>query len=250
MRRRDRDIRGQIKDGGVMCTNGCIDFGKNNLREEDVRGKAVIEVGSMNINGSLRPIVESFGAGKYIGVDIQPGPGVDKICKVEDLENEFGSGSFDLVICTELLEHVEDWDEAVHNLKQIVRPGGALLVTTRSRGFEYHTFPFDFWRYEISDMEFIFSDFDIKDLRSDPDAPGVLLFAGKPPVFTENDIKEYELYSILFGKRSPVMRDSVGRAMVFLAQLYKIVGKRISGSAFMQSLKNRSKREPKWRAGA
>lgn len=208
-----------------MCNSSCIDFGKANLGEEDIRGKSVIEVGSLDVNGSLRPAIQSFGPSSYIGVDIQAGRGVDRICKVEDLVGAFGAKSFDLVICTELLEHVVDWSKAIHNLKEIVKPLGRLLITTRSREFEYHGYPFDFWRYEAADMEFIFSDFDIKGLKNDPEAPGIFVAARKPLDFIENKVNRYKLHSMLLNRRSSIMENSLYWAMVFLP-LCKILGKR------------------------
>lgn len=184
-----------------MCHKSCLNFGMESLRDEYVRGKSVIEIGSMNIGGSLRPIVESLKPGSYIGVDIQMGPGVDRVCKAEDLIKEFGRDKFDLLICTELLEHVEDWRSVMHNLKQVIKPGGAILISTRSRGFMYHGYPFDCWRYEISDMEYIFSDFDIKVLKRDPQVPGVFLLAVKPPAFIENETSGLELMSVVLKKR-------------------------------------------------
>lgn len=162
-----------------MCNRSCIEFGKANLKEKDIRGKSIIEVGSTDVNGSLRSIAEAFEPNHYIGVDIQIGPGVDMICRAEDLINKFGTNRFDMLICTEVLEHVKNWGKVIHNLKQVIKPGGMLLVSTRSRGFEFHEYPFDFWRYEISDMEFIFSDFEIQKLERDPQDIGVFLIARK-----------------------------------------------------------------------
>lgn len=199
-----------------MCNRSCIDFGKASIAEEDIRGKSVIEVGSLDINGSLRPVVQSFAPSRYIGVDIQAGRGVDQICRVEDLIATFGRDSFDLVICTELLEHVTDWSVVIHNLKEIVKPGGTLLITTRSLGFGYHGYPYDFWRYEISDMKVIFSDFDITSLQSDPVEPGVFMAAKKPADFIENNVKEHKLHSILLNQRSSLLKSRICRTMVVL----------------------------------
>ena len=40
-----------------MCNQSCLSFGHDNLTPADIRSKAVLEVGSRNINGSLRPFV-------------------------------------------------------------------------------------------------------------------------------------------------------------------------------------------------
>jgi SAM-dependent methyltransferase len=185
-----------------MCNSSGIAFGKSFIKKEEVRDKSVIEVGSYDINGSLRSVVNAYGPSSYIGVDLEFGHGVDQICSVEELINKFGCDRFDMLISTELLEHVQNWQTAIHNMKSILKPGGVLLITTRSKGFWYHGYPFDFWRYEKSDMEFIFSDFDIKVLESDPLSPGVFLKAKKPLNFVENKLEDYKLYSILEGKRS------------------------------------------------
>jgi len=193
-----------------MCNESCLDFGKKSLKEEYIRDKSVIEVGSIDINGSLRPFVELFKPREYIGVDIQMGPGVDQICEAENLISKFGCNRFDVLICTEVLEHVRDWREVVHNLKQIIKPSGILLITTRSKGFHYHGFPFDFWRYEISDIETIFSDFNIKTLQKDePKRPGIFLLAMKPQTFIENRVANLNLCSPILDKRLSVIRASI-----------------------------------------
>jgi len=46
-------------------------------------------------------------------------------------------------------------------MKAVLKPGGFIYITTRSRGFPYHAYPHDYWRYEIEDMEKIFGDFEI-----------------------------------------------------------------------------------------
>jgi len=157
-----------------MCSPACINFGKQNLSESEIKGKSVIEVGSYNVNGSLRTYITSLKPQSYLGVDISEGPGVDKICKAEDLVTMFGENSFDIVISTEMLEHVEDWRIVIHNLKMLLKENGILLITTRSKGFAYHGYPHDYWRYELEDMKQIFRDCDILFLAPDPSprAPG------------------------------------------------------------------------------
>lgn len=192
-----------------MCHESCINFGKANLKEAYIVEKAVIEVGSLDVNGSLRPIVELFRPSIYIGVDIGMGPGVDLVCDAEDLISRFGYNIFDLVICTELLEHVRNWKIVIHNLKQILRPDGILLITTRSKGFAYHGYPSDYWRYEISDIKSLFADFTILVLENDPEAPGVFFLGKKSCAFSENKLKNHYLYSILAGRKTSIFLNSI-----------------------------------------
>jgi len=190
-----------------MCNISVIEFFMNEVKCEEFKDKRVIEVGSKYVNGSVRPLIERFCKPKeYIGVDIERGKYVDLIVPAEKLVNEFGENSFDVVISTEMLEHVKDWRSVINNMKLILRPSGFMYVTTRSYGFPYHAYPYDFWRYEISDMQKIFSDFDIIKLERDPLEPGVFLKARKPTEFKLNDLSNIELYSTALGK---VTRDIV-----------------------------------------
>jgi SAM-dependent methyltransferase len=184
-----------------MCNTSCIIFGATNLSEREIKGKRVIEVGSCDFNGSLRAIIEQWGPAEYIGVDIREGPGVDIICDAESLVERFGKDSFDVVISTELLEHVMNWKRVISNIKNICKPNGIILITTRSFGFGYHGYPYDFWRYEVEDMKNIFSDCIIEKLEIDKLEPGVFMKARKPSNFNEKDLSNYELYSIIVNKR-------------------------------------------------
>jgi hypothetical protein len=72
-----------------------------------------------------------------------------------------------------------------------------LVLTTRSRPFPYHGFPFDFWRFEIGDMKLIFSDMSVEALEPDRLMPGVFVKARMPRDFHERSLEEIELYSIV-----------------------------------------------------
>ena len=136
-----------------MCNNACIQFGENNFNKEDIEGKSIIEVGSRDVNGSLRSLVETFNPSEYVGIDITDGLSVDEICNADNIVNHFGDDKkFDFLISNEMLEHVYDWREVISNFKRILKENGVLMITTRSKGHPYHGWPFDYWRYEESDV--------------------------------------------------------------------------------------------------
>jgi len=204
-----------------MCHPSCLAFGRTAVLEADVRAKQVLEVGSMDVNGSLRPIVMAYGPAGYMGVDLGPGPGVDEVCPSERLVERFGRDAFDLVLTTEMLEHVLDWRAVVHNLKQVVKPGGALIVTTRSKGYPLHGYPSDYWRFELDDFRAIFRDMEIEVLEPDPSrGPGVFMRARKPSMFVEADTDAIALHSTVARRRVAGIRFGAAETFWFRIRLW------------------------------
>jgi glycosyltransferase involved in cell wall biosynthesis len=156
-------------------------FAYGALQTREVANRDVLEVGSLDVNGSVRPMVESRGPRSYLGVDVVDGPGVDRICDAKELLAAFGPDAFDVVISTEMLEHVDDWQRAVAAMVGVLRPGGILVVTTRSPGFAYHHPP-DRWRYTQPAMAEITErvGLELLVLMDDPEFPGVFWKARKP----------------------------------------------------------------------
>lgn len=171
-------------------------FCANNVSKEDIKNKMVLEVGSFNMNGSFRSTIRRLKPSEYTGVDVCKGPGVDFLCNAYELVEFFGENSFDVIVSTEMLEHVEDWKKVIRNFKKVLRPNGMILITTRSPGFGCHLRPDDFWRYSEDHMRYIFSDMSISKIETDRSGPGVFVKAYKPVNFTEKDISNYKVYSI------------------------------------------------------
>ena len=153
-------------------------FGEHGVVDE-FREKRVLEVGSFDVNGGLRREIVQHEPALYLGTDMRAGPGVDIVVPANRLVDMFGTAAFDAVICTEMLEHAEDWRAAIYQMKNVLRPYGTIYLTTRSVGFPLHDYPGDYWRFSIEQMRAIFADFDILALVADPECPGVFMKARK-----------------------------------------------------------------------
>jgi len=158
-----------------------LNFLRTDLTPKEIRGRDVLEVGSQNVNGSPREILEPYKPSSYVGVDSSLGLGVDIQLSAEDLTAHFGAASFDVVVSTEMLEHTQNWQSAIQNMKRVLRLGGLLVLTTRGPGFPFHGYPHDYWRFTPKDFQMIFLDMSILRLIPDPAKthPGVFIKARK-----------------------------------------------------------------------
>lgn len=185
----------------LMCNVNCIKWISLNISKEDIHDKRVIEVGALDVNGSARYVIQLLEPREYIGIDIEYGSGVDVICPAEEMVERFGRESFDVVISTSLLEHIRDWKRVVSNIKNICKINGIIYVIIPSV-YPYHEYPGDYWRYSREDIKNIFSDCKILTLDEDATPPS-LVYAKirKPEKFSEIDMSNYQLYSIVRNRR-------------------------------------------------
>lgn len=105
-------------------------------------GKTILEIGSLDVNGSLR--VASRADNRYIGVDIETGPSVDLVAPSGALP--ILPGVVDLVLTSSVFEHdVTFWLTFLEAMR-VLKPGGLLYVNAPSNG-GYHAYPVDNWRF-------------------------------------------------------------------------------------------------------
>jgi hypothetical protein len=95
---------------------------------EPGRAPLVVEIGSRNINGSVRALFPLEGTEvAYVGIDLVGGPGVDVVA---DGATWRPSRPAALVLCCEVLEHdPADAEAIVTNAVRMLEPGGLLLIT-------------------------------------------------------------------------------------------------------------------------
>jgi SAM-dependent methyltransferase len=77
-------------------------------------------------------------------LDVDPASGADHIGPVE--HTGLADAAFDLIVCTQVLEHVRRPDEALTELRRILKPGGHLILAL-PHVWPYHPCPRDFWRF-------------------------------------------------------------------------------------------------------
>lgn len=142
----------------------------------------VLEVGSCNVNGSVKPLFPQDG---YIGVDFDDGPNVDQV--VEPGANLSLLGLFNTVVSTEALEHDPRPWVTFKRIFACLQPGGLFIATargftTRGGSFGYHAFPSDYWRFSPDAFQLLCDDtgFQVVELEPDPEFQGVFLVARKP----------------------------------------------------------------------
>lgn len=90
---------------------------------------------------------------EYVGVDIAGNPVADLEGRVEDLP--VGDESFDMVLCTQVLEHCDDPAAAVREFRRVVAPGGVVLASTHGVQV-YHPSPQDLWRWTHEGLRRLF----------------------------------------------------------------------------------------------
>jgi SAM-dependent methyltransferase len=105
----------------------------------------IADIGSFDINGTLRPIFERPPHWSYVGFDREAGPNVDQVLSSDYDWPEVPSASFDVVVSSQTLEHVPKPWRWLPELARIVRPGGFVYVCTPNT-LCYHAYPVDCWR--------------------------------------------------------------------------------------------------------
>ena len=128
------------------------------LREEaarahdDLGAYTVLDVGCGQ--KPYEPIFTPY-ASSYVGVDPVENPRAELRGSVEALPVE--DGSFDVVLCNQVLEHADDPALAVRELFRAVAPGGRLLLSTHGTQV-YHPSPVDYWRWTHAGLEKVLAD--------------------------------------------------------------------------------------------
>jgi SAM-dependent methyltransferase len=105
----------------------------------------VYEFGSFQVEGQegYANLRELFPGKRFVGCDMRPGPGVDRVEDVSAIG--LPGGSAGTVLCIETFEHVFEVRRAFDEVFRILAPGGVFVITT-PLNFRIHGYPDDYWR--------------------------------------------------------------------------------------------------------
>lgn len=108
--------------------------------------KSCLDVGCGN--QPFKGFIENLGF-KYTSVDVVQNK-FNNVDFIAQIDNELPealilTSPYDFIICTEVLEHVADWNKAFKNLSILLAPQGRLLITC-PHYYVLHEQPYDFWR--------------------------------------------------------------------------------------------------------
>jgi SAM-dependent methyltransferase len=103
-----------------------------------------------------KPYASCFNPGvvQYLGLDLVQSPGVDVVAD----ENEpwpLPDSTTDVILCSQVLEHVPNLDKVLDSIHRVLKPGGLLLVTAPFI-YNLHGEPRDFRRFSAEGIRQIF----------------------------------------------------------------------------------------------
>ncbi|MEM3373795.1 MAG: methyltransferase domain-containing protein [Candidatus Woesearchaeota archaeon] len=95
---------------------------------------------------------------EYITLDFFESPN----CKVDIISSAysipFPDNSFDVVLCTQVLEHLEYPQQAINEMRRVLKPNGILILTTHM-AMVLHSEPYDYFRYTKYGLAFLLKEF-------------------------------------------------------------------------------------------
>lgn len=103
----------------------------------------IVEIGAMNVNGTLRSVAPP--KAKYIGIDQQAGPGVDIVVPPGTVI-PVAPGTADLVMASSVLEHDMMFWATFTQMCKLAKLGGYIYLNVPSNG-SVHSYPVDCWRF-------------------------------------------------------------------------------------------------------
>jgi hypothetical protein len=108
----------------------------------NIEQKVVLDVGSYDVNGTLKPIFHK--AKEYIGLDQASGPNVDLVGTSHKIP--MPDSSVDIIVCSSCFEHDPMFWISFLEMCRVLNDRGVMYINAPSNG-PYHSHPVDNWRF-------------------------------------------------------------------------------------------------------
>lgn len=128
----------------------------------DREGSMVLDIAPQDHEGAA----PHFSKSSIETLDISPDSGATYIADLcEKNDSIIPSDRFDVVVCTEVLEHTLQPFHAVDEIKRVLKPGGIALISV-PYNFRIHGPLPDCWRFTEHGLRALFKDFEIVNLMA------------------------------------------------------------------------------------
>ncbi len=189
----------------------------------------VYEFGALRLEGfeetaNLRPF---FPGREYVGCDMRPGLGVDKVLNLHHID--LPSESAGAVLSLDTLEHVQFPHRALQEIHRILKPDGVAVLST-VLDFRIHDSPSDYWRFTPDGMKSLLQPFSscfvgFAGRRSFPHTIVALGFKGSAPSL-EKYLEEFSKWQARWER--PKGRSWKDSAYLFLPPILKGLDRRVA----------------------
>ncbi len=155
----------------------------------------ILEVGSYQVAGQecIADLRGLFPGKEFIGTDMRPGDGVDRVENVQALS--FPDDSMGTVIAMNVFEHVEKFWLGFDEIQRVLRPDGVALISCPFY-FHIHDYPSDYWRFTPEALDSLFHTAGVKILgwhgaKSRPANVWMVAFGKQYGVVDESDRQRF-----------------------------------------------------------
>ncbi len=141
----------RINSGGLSPARVATEIVVNRILKTKTKKDSILDIGSKkNIQRNL------LANSKYVTLDLIKNEEIDVVCDAHNLP--FDNGSFDFIMCQEVLEHLENPQLAINEMYRVLKFGGEVILTTRFI-FPLHADPYDFYRFTDDGLKKLFEQF-------------------------------------------------------------------------------------------
>jgi SAM-dependent methyltransferase len=114
---------------------------------------------TLDLGSSWSPYAAHFP--NRVSCDIEARKEVDVVADAHNLP--FKDSEFEVILCSEVLEHLHTPEKAASEIWRVLKPGGELILTTRFM-FPMHDVPHDYFRFTESGMKYLFREWTVEEL--------------------------------------------------------------------------------------